>query len=151
TPAPNLRADVRAALAEAAVRLTESVRYRSAGTVEFVVDAETEAFYFLEVNTRLQVEHGVTELVYAVDLVEWMVRTAAGDTSFLREPRTPGGHSIEVRLYAEDPAKDFQPSSGLLTEVNFPEGVRCDTWVERGSEVSAFYDPLIAKLIVYGA
>lgn len=150
TPAPNLRPDVCAELALAAVRLMESVHYRSAGTVEFVVDAETESFYFLEVNTRLQVEHGVTEQVYGVDLVEWMVRAAAGDASFLSVPRSPRGHSIEMRVYAEDPARDFQPSSGLLTEVTFPEAVRCDTWVERGSEVPAYYDPLLAKLIAQG-
>lgn len=151
TPAPNLRLDVRAALARAAVSLMESVKYRSAGTVEFIVDAETEAFYFLEVNTRLQVEHGVTEEIYGIDLVEWMLRTGAGESVPFSNVPAPRGHAIEVRVYAEDPARDFQPSSGLLTEVRFPEGTRSDTWVERGSEVSAFYDPLIAKLIVHGA
>jgi urea carboxylase len=151
TPAPELRPEVRADLARAAVRLMESVKYRSAGTVEFIVDAETQSFYFLEVNTRLQVEHGVTEEIYGIDLVEWMVRAAAGEElPFASLPR-PKGHSIEVRLYAEDPFKDFQPSAGRLAEASFPEGVRVDTWVERGSEVSAFYDPLVAKLIVHGA
>jgi len=96
------------------------------------------------------VEHGVTEQVTGVDLVEWMIRLAAGEMPFAEgfSPQ-PTGHSIQVRLYAEDPAKGFQPSSGLLTEVDFPEGVRCDTWVEAGIEVPPFYDPMLAKLIVH--
>jgi urea carboxylase len=151
TPAPNLEPALRNALHEAAVVLGKSVGYRSAGTVEFVFDAERREFYFLEVNTRLQVEHGVTELVMGVDLVEWMLRTAAGEPPDLRafKARKPVGHAIQVRVYAEDPARDFKPSSGLLTEVVFPD-VRVDTWVERGTEVSAFYDPLLAKLMVLG-
>jgi len=151
TPAPNLEPGLRKALHEAAVVLGKTVGYRSAGTVEFVFDAERREFYFLEVNTRLQVEHGVTELVMGVDLVEWMLRTAAGvppDLSQFRD-RTPNGHAIQVRVYAEDPARDFKPSSGLLTEVELPD-VRVDTWIERGTEVSPFYDPLLAKIIVQG-
>ncbi|HKY37766.1 MAG TPA: urea carboxylase [Polyangiaceae bacterium] len=151
TPAPNLEPALRRALHEAAVVLGKSVAYRSAGTVEFVFDTEQRQFYFLEVNTRLQVEHGVTELVMGVDLVEWMLRTAAGDAPDLAafRGREPSGHAIQVRIYAEDPARDFKPSAGLLTEVELPE-VRVDTWIERGTEVSPFYDPLLAKLMVRG-
>ena len=149
TPAPGLPAATRAALLDAAVRLASAADYRSAGTVEFLYDAERDDFFFLEVNTRLQVEHGVTEQVTGVDLVEWMVRGATGDFSFLDgPPPEPKGASIQVRLYAEDPAQDYRPSSGVLTEVSFPDGVRSDGWVVDGTEVSAFYDPLLAKLIV---
>jgi urea carboxylase len=152
TPAPNLEPGLRRALHEAAVVLGKSVSYRSAGTVEFVFDVERREFYFLEVNTRLQVEHGVTEQVTGVDLVEWMIRTAAGQPPNLAEflGREPRGHSIQVRVYAEDPAREFKPSSGLLTEVVLPD-VRVDTWIERGTEVSPFYDPLLAKIIVHEA
>ncbi|MFO1014632.1 MAG: urea carboxylase [Caulobacteraceae bacterium] len=149
TPAPHLPARTREALMAAAVRLGEAVNYRSAGTVEFLYDAERDDFFFLEVNTRLQVEHGVTEQVTGVDLVEWMIRCAAGDTSFLERPlAAPSGFSIQARLYAEDPGQDYRPSSGVLTEAKFPAGPRVDTWVADGSEISAFYDPMIAKLIV---
>ncbi len=151
TPAPSLPDAVRHALWDAAVKLGRTVGYRSAGTVEFVYDADRSEFYFLEVNTRLQVEHGVTEAVTGIDLVEWMVRTAAGDPPDLLAARpAPSGHAIEVRVYAEDPAREFKPSAGLLTEVTFPEGVRVDTFVERGAEISGFYDPMLAKLIVHG-
>ncbi|HYQ17610.1 MAG TPA: urea carboxylase, partial [Polyangiaceae bacterium] len=151
TPAPNLEPALRRALHEAAVVLGKSVAYRSAGTVEFVFDADRQEFYFLEVNTRLQVEHGVTELVMGVDLVEWMIRTAAGEPPNLEEFRgkEPQGHAIQVRVYAEDPAREFKPSSGLLTQVELPD-VRVDTWIERGTEVSPFYDPLLAKIMVHG-
>ncbi|MGQ3017625.1 urea carboxylase [Phenylobacterium sp.] len=149
TPAPHLSATTRTALIEAAVRLTSAARYRSAGTVEFLYDAERDDFFFLEVNTRLQVEHGVTEQVTGVDLVAWMIRGAAGDYGFLDGfQAAPRGASIQARLYAEDPGQDYRPSSGVLTEVRFPEGVRADSWVVDGTEVSAFYDPLLAKLIV---
>ena len=152
TPAPGLSEQQRRALMQAAERLGEAVAYRSAGTVEFVYDTRSREFYFLEVNTRLQVEHGVTEEVTGVDLVEWMVRLAAGEKDFLAAYRhNPQGAAIQVRLYAEDPGKAFQPSSGLLTHVDFDEnGVRVDTWVETGSEVPPYYDPMIAKLIVKG-
>lgn len=147
-PAPNLDPAVRAGLIAAAVRLGEAARYRSAGTVEFLFDEARGDFFFLEVNTRLQVEHGVTEEVMGIDLVEWMIRAAAGDMSFLDEPpRQPNGASIQVRLYAEDPALDYRPTSGVLTEVAFPE-IRVETWVASGTEVSSFYDPMLAKLIV---
>jgi len=153
TPAPHLPPATRTALIEAAVRLTAGAQYRSAGTVEFLYDAERDDFFFLEVNTRLQVEHGVTEQVTGVDLVEWMIRGAAGDFSFLDGfAAQPQGHSIQVRLYAEDPGQDFQPSSGRLIEVAFPAGnrasLRVDGWVESGSVVPAWYDPMLAKLIV---
>ncbi|HEX6764157.1 MAG TPA: biotin carboxylase N-terminal domain-containing protein, partial [Polyangiaceae bacterium] len=148
-PAPRLRAPVREALHDAALRLGRAVSYRSAGTVEFVYDDETEAFYFLEVNTRLQVEHPVTELVTGLDLVEAMLRVAAGDPVSLSVP-SPRGHAIEVRVYAEDPARGFRPSPGLLTEVSFPTDARVDTWVERGTEIPSYYDPLVAKIVVHG-
>ncbi len=150
TPAPGLSESARRELCAAAVRLGEAVSYRSAGTVEFVYDADVASFYFLEVNTRLQVEHGVTELVTGLDLVEWMVCTAAGAPPDLAASvHRPRGHAIQVRLYAEDPQKDFQPSSGLLTQVSFPDNIRCDHCIEAGMEVSPFYDPLLAKLLVH--
>ena len=149
TPAPGLTVAQRHELHTTAVRLAQAVNYRSAGTVEFVYDAATGQFYFLEVNTRLQVEHGVTEQVTGVDLVAWMVQLAAGDLPPLATlAPTPQGACIQVRLYAEDPAKNFQPSAGLLTEVVFPSDARVDGWVERGTEVPAWYDPMLAKLIV---
>jgi len=149
TPAPNLPDATRARLLEAAAALGHSVGYRSAGTVEFLYDGKRDAFYFLEVNARLQVEHPVTEAVLGIDLVEWMLKTAAGEPPAL-EVRAPQGHAMEVRLYAEDPARDFRPSPGTLTEVAFPPNARIDGWVATGTEVSAFYDPLLAKLIVQG-
>jgi urea carboxylase len=151
TPAPNLPTSVRDAMLASAERLARAVSYRSAGTVEYLYDADRAAFYFLEVNTRLQVEHGVTEEVLGVDLVEWMLRVAAGeplDTAALRVQ--PRGHSMQVRLYAEDPGRNFEPCTGVLTEARFPDNVRVETWVERGSEISPWYDPMIAKLIVHG-
>ena len=150
TPAPGLPAGVRSQLLECAVLLGRAVKYRSAGTVEFIYNAEAEEFYFLEVNTRLQVEHGVTEEVTGVDLVEWMLRCASGDLPPLAAV-SPEGHSVQVRLYAEDPGRNFQPSAGLLTEAVFPEAARIETWIERGTEVTPFYDPLLAKIIVKGS
>ncbi len=150
TPAPGLTDAQRANLLATAVRLGEAVGYRSAGTVEFVYDTQNGAFYFLEVNTRLQVEHGVTEEVTGVDLVEWMVREAAGELDLADFKAEPQGASMQVRLYAEDPGKDFQPAAGVLTEVVFPADARIETWVERGSNVPPFYDPMVAKLIVKG-
>lgn len=152
TPAPNLPQATRERLHAAAVQLGKSVSYRSAGTVEFIYDAARDDFYFLEVNTRLQVEHPVTEMVTGFDLIECMLRVAAGDAlDWGALNRAPQGAAIEVRIYAEDPLKNFQPSPGVLTEVHFPEDARVDGWVSTGSEVSAFYDPMIAKLIVHGA
>ena len=151
TPAPLITNTLRQQLNDAALRLGMAINYQSAGTIEFIFDVVRNEFYFLEVNTRLQVEHGVTEEVNGIDLVEWMVRLAAGDSTFLDNFQLqPQGHSIQVRLYAEDPAKNFQPSSGILTEASFPNNIRCDTWIERGTEITPYYDPLIAKLIVHG-
>jgi urea carboxylase len=152
-PAPNLPAHVRERLAESSVALASSVRYRSAGTVEFVYDAGREEIAFLEVNTRLQVEHPVTEAVYGVDLVEWMLRLAKGDRDFTTDFTVPepAGHAVEARVYAEDPVRDYQPSAGTLTGVTFAPGVRVDSWVEPGTEVSMHYDPLLAKMIAHGA
>jgi urea carboxylase len=149
TPAPNLTAEIRTQLLETAVRLGEAVQYQSAGTVEFVFDTHNGEYYFLEVNTRLQVEHGVTEEVTGIDLVEWMVLQAAGELSSLDLVQiTPQGASIQVRLYAEDPNKNFQPSSGVLTGVEFLAEARNETWVERGSDIPPYYDPMIAKIII---
>lgn len=150
TPAPNLPQHTREALLASAVRLGERVNYRSVGTVEYIYDRDQDAFYFLEVNTRLQVEHPVTECVTGLDLVECMLQVAAGDViDWTRLQQAPQGTAIEVRLYAEDPLKNFQPSPGVLTKVKFPHDVRVDSGIDTGSEVSAFYDPMIAKLIVH--
>jgi urea carboxylase len=150
TPAPGISAKTRQQLFEAAVSLGQAVAYRSAGTVEFVYDNATGEFFFLEVNTRLQVEHGVTEEVTGFDLVEWMVLQASGDLAPLESfTIAPRGHSIEVRLYAEDAGANFQPSSGQLSHVSFPKDVRIETWVEPGTDVTPYYDPMLAKLIVY--
>ncbi|MBN9043238.1 MAG: urea carboxylase [Rhizobiales bacterium 62-47] len=151
TPAPNFPAATRARMLAAAEALGTAVDYRSAGTVEFIYDHARDEFYFLEVNTRLQVEHPVTESVLGIDLVAWMVQTAAGNPPNLTELPPPSGASIEVRLYAEDPIHDFQPSPGVLTDVAFPDNVRIDGWVATGTDVSAYYDPMLAKLIVHGA
>ncbi|MEU9863426.1 biotin carboxylase N-terminal domain-containing protein [Streptomyces sp. NPDC047971] len=149
-PAPGLPDHVRARLATSARELCASVGYRSAGTVEFVYDAAREEAYFLEVNTRLQVEHPVTEEIYGVDLVAWMLRLAQGDTSVVEEPGTPRGHAVEARVYAEDPARDHRPSAGRLTRVTFPAGVRVDGWIETGTEVTTAYDPMLAKIVAHG-
>jgi urea carboxylase len=156
TPAPNLPAGMADELCAAAIKLAKAVNYRSAGTVEFVYDSEAERFYFLEVNTRLQVEHGVTEQVWGVDLVRWMIELAAGDLAPLSElgkGLEPSGHAIQARLYAEDPGRDFQPCPGLLTAVDFPKAdgkaLRIDTWVEAGCEIPPYFDPMIAKLITW--
>ncbi len=150
-PAPNLSPVLRARLHEAARALGRAVNYESAGTVEFIYDVAREDFYFLEVNTRLQVEHPVTEALYGVDLVEWMIRQAAGEDVLTGAHRlVPHGAAMEARLYAENPGAGFRPSAGLLTEVSFPEGVRVDGWIETGAEVTANYDPMLAKLVVHG-
>jgi urea carboxylase len=149
-PAPNLSDTVRAELIASAIRLGEAARYQSAGTVEYLFDAERQQFFFLEMNTRLQVEHGVTEEVTGIDLVEWMIWGGAGDFAFLDAPvPAPNGHSVQVRLYAEDPALDYRPTSGTLTAVSFPDNIRAETWCMAGSTVSAWYDPMLAKLITH--
>ena len=164
TPAPNLPDTVRRSLGEVASRLLQSVSYRSAGTVEFILDADTQRFYFLEVNTRLQVEHGVTEEVYGVDLVEWMVRLADGtlpQLATIADVLSPSGHAVQARIYAEDPFKEFRPCAGLLSQVTFPPAgemseapsvgskLRVDHWIESGLEVSPYYDPMLGKMIVH--
>jgi urea carboxylase len=148
TPAPGLSEETRKKLFDAAVRMGRAVKYRSAGTVEFVLDASTQEFFFLEVNTRLQVEHAVTEAVTGIDLVEWMILAAASCLKL--GPVTAQGAAIEVRVYAEDPAKDHQPNAGTVTEVAFDPGVRVDSWVEPGTEITPYYDPLLAKIIAVG-
>jgi urea carboxylase len=151
TPAPGLTSEVRARLWETAERLCRALRYRSAGTVEFLYDADRGEFFFLEVNTRLQVEHGVTEEATGVDIVEWMVRLGAGELPPIETLRSkPQGASIQVRIYAEDPAHGFRPSTGALTDVRFPGDARCEAWVENGTEVTPYYDPMLAKIIVRG-
>lgn len=150
-PAPNIPDNVRQSMHEVAVRLMLAVNYRSAGTVEFVYDAQTHDFYFLEVNTRLQVEHGVTEAIYQVDLVRWMIEVGAQESTLPLKAPKPHGHAIQVRLYAEDPFKKFQPSAGLLTEVIFPQlpDLRIDHWIKPGIEISPFFDPMLAKVISF--
>ena len=148
TPAPGISDAMRADLHRAAVALGASVAYESAGTVEFIYDVAREDFYFLEVNTRLQVEHPVTEAVFGIDLVEWMVRQAAGETVLNGTTLTPNGAAIEVRVYAENPGAGFRPSAGRLTSVVFPDDARVDGWIETGVEVTPFYDPMLAKIIV---
>jgi urea carboxylase len=154
TPVPGLKPAVAAELFAAAKKLGEAVKYGSAATVEFLFDVEADAFYFLEVNTRLQVEHGVTEQVTGLDLVEMMIQEAAQELPPLDsfQPIFVGA-SIEARIYAEDPAKGFQPAPGLLSQVVFPsaEIARTETWIDNGTEVTPFYDPMIAKVIVTGS
>ena len=153
TPSPAFDERKRAAFGDAARRIAKQVGYRSAGTVEFILD-ERGQFYFLEVNTRLQVEHPVTEMVTGLDLVEEQLRVAEGrELSFGDVPPEPRGWSMEARIIAEDPARNFMPSVGRIERVLFPQGpgVRTDSGIYRGYEVPVFYDSLLAKLIVWGA
>jgi 3-methylcrotonyl-CoA carboxylase alpha subunit len=154
TPSPFLDDAMRARMGEAAVAAARAIAYRGAGTVEFIAGADRK-FFFMEMNTRLQVEHPVTEMVTGEDLVEWQLRVAAGQALPLTQNEiTSGGHAIEVRLCAENPANDFLPEAGrigiLRAPVEIDEVVRLDTGVREGDEVSVFYDPMIAKLIVWG-
>jgi 3-methylcrotonyl-CoA carboxylase alpha subunit len=154
SPSPGISAATRARMTAAAVALAEAVRYRGAGTMEFVVDADSEAFFFLEMNTRIQVEHPVTEAVTGLDLVALQLRLAAGeDLSLRQEDIRQQGHAIECRLYAENPAKMFLPQPGTLARLVLPEGmdgIRVDTGVRQGDTVTPFYDPMIAKIIAHG-
>jgi acetyl-CoA carboxylase biotin carboxylase subunit len=152
TPSPALDARTRAALGDAACRIAREVGYRNAGTVEFILD-DTGAFYFLEVNTRLQVEHPVTEMVTGVDLVAEQLRVAAGEPlSFGDQTPAPRGWAMEARLIAEDPLANFMPSVGRIERARFPQGpgVRNDAGVYRGYTIPVFYDSLLAKLVVWG-
>ncbi len=151
-PAPGMSDELRKAMGEAAVRAAEAIGYEGAGTVEFLLD-EDGSFYFMEMNTRLQVEHPVTELITGQDLVEWQLKAAAGQTLPLSQDDVQiNGHAVEVRIYAEDPDNDFLPATGKLEYLRTPEEnryVRVDTGVREGDEVSIYYDPMIAKLIVW--
>ena len=152
-PSPFISDNTRIKMGEQAVSLAKAVNYESAGTVEFIVDKEQQ-FYFLEMNTRLQVEHPVTEMVTGIDLVEKMITIAAGESLNLQQNKiTTSGWALESRIYAEDPYREFMPSIGRLTKYRTPassKNVRIDTGIREGSEVSMFYDPMIAKLITYG-
>jgi acetyl-CoA carboxylase biotin carboxylase subunit len=152
SPSPSISPELRAKLCEAAVRAARSVDYVGAGTVEFIVDEE-ENFYFLEMNTRLQVEHPVTEQVLGIDLVAAQVRVAAGEPlPYRQEELTQRGHALEFRIYAEDPWRDFAPSLGRVTGLSPPQGagVRNDLGIREGYQVPIFYDPMLAKLVVHG-
>ncbi len=160
-PAPGMTDKVRAAMCDAAVKAAKAIGYKSAGTIEFIVDASKglrpDGFWFMEMNTRLQVEHPVTELVTGVDLVEWQIRVAAGEPIPLTQDAIRlDGHAFEARLYAEDAARDFLPATGTLHYLAFPDSigdgatVRIDTGVTQGDTISPFYDPMIAKVSVHG-
>jgi 3-methylcrotonyl-CoA carboxylase alpha subunit len=153
-PAPGMTADLRAQIGAAAVEAARAVGYRGAGTVEFVADGtkglRADAFWFIEMNTRLQVEHPVTEEVTGLDLVEWQFRVAAGEKLPLAQPQIRiGGHAIEARVYAEDPEHGFLPSTGKIVALQLPNEIRVDSGVEAGGEVTPYYDAMIAKLIAH--
>ncbi|PHR48286.1 acetyl/propionyl/methylcrotonyl-CoA carboxylase subunit alpha [Cycloclasticus sp.] len=153
TPSPFLDEKTRQAMGIAAVNAARAIRYSGAGTIEFIV-GEDRSFYFMEMNTRLQVEHPVTEMVSGQDLVEWQIRVAAGQALPLKQEQIPRtGHSFEARLYAENPNNQFLPSTGKLQHLRFPtsdKNLRIETGVEQGNSISVFYDPMIAKLVVWG-
>jgi acetyl-CoA carboxylase biotin carboxylase subunit len=154
SPSPVISPEVRARLTSAAAAVARGVGYTNAGTTEFLL-AEDGRFYFLEMNTRLQVEHPITEMVTGVDLVEWQIRIARGERLTIDEAAaaTPRGHAIECRIYAEDPDAGFMPSPGRITGLRVPDGpgIRDDSGAEAGGEVPIFYDSLISKLIAWGA
>lgn len=153
-PAPGLPADVRETLHRAALALVHEQKYAGAGTVEFIYDLEREQAYFLEMNTRIQVEHPATEVITGIDLVAWQLRQALGELQGSSQERiTQSGHALECRVYAERPEKGFLPSPGAIAELDWPEErswLRIDTGVRAGDKVTPYYDPMIAKLIVRG-
>ncbi len=149
-PAPTIDTAARITMGEAAVAAAAAIGYEGAGTIEFITEAS--AFYFMEMNTRLQVEHPVTEAILGLDLVEWQLRIAAGEPlSFVQSDLVMHGHAVEARVYAENPRRKFLPSTGRLAHVCFPDDVRVDTGVVSGAEVTMYYDPMIAKVIAHGA
>ncbi|KMW56507.1 Methylcrotonyl-CoA carboxylase biotin-containing subunit [Candidatus Rhodobacter oscarellae] len=155
-PAPGMPEAVRAAMGAAAVRAAEAIGYKGAGTVEFIVDGSgplrEDGFWFMEMNTRLQVEHPVTEFITGLDLVAWQLLVASGAPLPARQDELAiDGHAFEARLYAEDVPKGFLPATGRLTHLSFPAGARADTGVRAGDEISPYYDPMIAKVIVHGS
>jgi 3-methylcrotonyl-CoA carboxylase alpha subunit len=155
-PAPGMTPALRARMGAVAIAAAKAVGYRGAGTVEFVADGtrelRTDGFWFIEMNTRLQVEHAVTEEITGLDLVEWQFRVAAGETLPLTQNQIRfDGHAIEARVYAEDPEHDFLPSTGKIVALELPKNIRVDSGVEKGAEVTPFYDAMIAKLIAHGA
>ena len=155
-PAPGMTAELRALMGAAAVVAAKAVGYAGAGTVEFIADGteglRPDAFWFIEMNTRLQVEHPVTEAVTGLDLVEWQFRVAAGERLPLPQNEVRiSGHAVEARIYAEDPANDFLPSTGRIVGLQLPDGIRVDSGVEQGSEVTPYYDAMIAKLIAHAS
>jgi 3-methylcrotonyl-CoA carboxylase alpha subunit len=154
-PAPGMTPEMREAMGQAAVTAAEAIGYAGAGTIEFIVDGsgglQTDGFFFMEMNTRLQVEHPVTEAITGVDLVAWQLRVAAGEGLPLRqEDLSIRGHAFEARLYAEDVPKGFLPATGTLTHLQFTPACRADSGVRAGDTISPFYDPMIAKVIVHG-
>jgi len=154
-PAPGMTQEMREAMGDAAVRAARTIGYKGAGTIEFIVDGSDglrpDRFWFMEMNTRLQVEHPVTEAITGIDLVEWQLRVAAGEPLPLRQEEiTLSGHAFESRLYAEDVPKGFLPATGTLTHLEFPAAARIDSGVRSGDTISPFYDPMIAKVITYG-
>jgi 3-methylcrotonyl-CoA carboxylase alpha subunit len=153
-PAPGMSASLRVEMGDAAVRTAKAVGYAGAGTVEFIADGEkglrSGFYWFMEMNTRLQVEHPVTEAITGLDLVEWQFRIAAGERLPLTQAEVPlNGHAVEARIYAEDPARNFLPSTGEIIALEFPANVRVDSGVEAGGEIPSHYDPLIAKMIAH--
>ena len=154
-PAPGMTPEMREAMGDAAVRAARAIGYKGAGTIEFIVDGSDglrpDRFWFMEMNTRLQVEHPVTEAITGIDLVAWQLRVAAGESLPLtQEQITLTGHAFEARLYAEDVPKGFLPATGTLTHLAFPEQARIDSGVRAGDTISPFYDPMIAKVITHG-
>ncbi|MDP3339746.1 acetyl/propionyl/methylcrotonyl-CoA carboxylase subunit alpha [Frigidibacter sp.] len=154
-PAPGMTAEMRSAMGEAAVRAATAIGYSGAGTIEFIVDASDglrpDRFWFMEMNTRLQVEHPVTEAITGIDLVEWQLRVASGEPLPMRQQDIPlRGHAFEARLYAEDVPAGFLPATGTLDHLAFPAGARIETGVRPGDAISPWYDPMIAKVIVHG-